>query len=189
MTSYCISGGAKGADTVFAQCAWAAGHLVSNMSFKGHYCSKNPCILDQNKLNEADPVLKQVNTILKRTFPSGNLYVDNLLRRNRFQVQGVNRVYAVTSLDGNGIPFGGTAWAVLVALDHEKMKEVYVYDMKVNHWVKFCGFVINPQTFYPAFAWRPISYDSVSRPDGIYTGIGSRELSKDGENAIRDLYR
>ena len=181
----CFSGGAAGADDLFGGCAGLCGHKVMHFSFEGHKPkSKNDIyVLPKQYLFKADPHLKKANSILKRTFPSGSVYVDNMLRRNFFQIKETKRVYAVTYMDPKtGLPSGGTAWAVVMAAQRG-IKEIYLFDQTTQWWWKFSTF---NGVFNETIDWKQI--DSPPAPSGHYTGIGSRDLTAAGEMAIIELF-
>ena len=164
------SGGAKGADTAFEQEALKAGFTVLVHSFKGH-ARNNPRRVEhsQEELNLADPFLLKANETLKRTFPTNNRFVDNLLRRNYYQVKDSQLVIAVSRIV-DGQVFGGTAWATQMALDFGI--PVYVFDMHTNSW------------FYQA--QEPS--DGPKEPISPFAGIGSRELTDVGAKVIKSLF-
>lgn len=177
------SGGAEGADVLFGELAEKAGHEVKHYSFAGHYAAekgRSHCImLTLFELKEADPHLLKANETLKRKFPTSHFYMDNLLRRNYYQVKSTNRVYAISTLEKDEKRVkGGTGWAVQMAVDL-KVPEIYVYDQEADGWFKYS---YEEKKFVPHFRM------DVPKPDGDYTGIGSRELNKLGAEAIRRLY-
>lgn len=182
----CLSGGSKGADRLFGELAAKAGHQVMHFSFLNHHC---PCpketivVLSYKELLEADPKLNQANLILKRAFPSRSEYVNNLLRRNYYQIKTADRVYASTALDENMIPLGGTAWAIMMAFFQHEGMEIYNYDHSRSKW-----FIVNFDSVRPEFfCWKEVS--TVPKPHGRYAGIGSSELPDNGRQAIEDLYK
>jgi hypothetical protein len=177
----CLSGGARGADTVWSMSAKAAGHDVIPFGFKGMKSEEPIWVLKQEVLNEVDEHLEVVSKQLERGrgFPYSSDYVNNLLRRNYFQVKDSERVYAVAPIDKEKGIEGGTAWAVHLAVKL-KIKEIYIYNLKENAWrkLKFSD--------YNLFAL--LEGCIPPKPHGIYTGIGSREITPEGIKAIKDLY-
>ena len=169
----CYSGGAKGADLLFGECAEKAGHDVIHWTFGNR---KGTHILTQNDLNFADNYLIKANETLKRTFPTEKEYINNLLRRNWFQIILSERIYAVTPLNENFIPYGGTAWAIVMGMN-KGVKEIYVFDYAQDKWF-----------FYNGYTWNEITLQDIPKPHGHYAGIGSRELPENGQQAIKDLY-
>lgn len=169
-----FSGGAAGADTVFTQAALSAGHDVINFHFNKSLNIYNCYYLEQDQLNIADSWLHRANETLKRVFPTKSTYVNNLLRRNFYQIYTTTKVYAVSRIE-NGLVTGGTAWAVQMAIDKGNV-EVYVYDMTLDRWV-----------FWENGNWSPLD-GKPPKPTGSYTGIGSRDLTEAGIKAIESLY-
>jgi hypothetical protein len=120
-----------------------------------------------------------------RTYPSSNTIVNDLLRRNFYQVRWSDSVYAVSQfkIDGSLLKIdGGTAWACQMYVDRfiydqEPMDlcNLYLYDQGSNKWYKWRR------------EWSEI--DRPPTPTGIYAGIGSRKLTADGARAIDDLYQ
>ena len=183
MNDVCFSGGSKGADYVFGEAAKAAGHTVMHFSFVGHStpCKTDVWPLREMDLLQADKPLEAANRLLKRAFPTKSLYVNDLLRRNFFQIKETERIYAISYVDvKTGMVKGGTGWACTMGI-LRGVKEVYVFDQDDNAWWEFCGHegVI--------FDW--IRLDELPPvPHGFYTGIGSVELTPPGEEAIKNLY-
>jgi hypothetical protein len=187
------SGGATGADTIFAAHAKNAGHEVRNFSFAGH---KTKCrdrfVLDERDLKANDEYLKIISRQLKRSYPTRTESTNNLLRRNVFQIIGTNEenhtlgVYAISTFSGksDGIDSvsGGTAWAVATAIveggygKHEGLP-VSVFDQNLGVWFLWD---YNSNMF--------LTGDPPPFPK-IYTGIGTRDINDAGVMAIRDLYR
>lgn len=172
----CLSGGADGADLQFGMTAGMLGHSVIHWSFNRHKSSapKEELVeLSEEQLVKADPYLVRANKTVGRRIPI-NLYVKNLLRRNWYQVQHAERVYAVAPIE-HGQVQGGTAWATQMFIDRYDGApcECYVFDLITEKW----------------FVWKGdwIEIESPPQPFGIWAGIGSRKLSTAGKNAIRTL--
>lgn len=176
----CLSGGADGADLQWGMTAGKAGHMVRHFSFRGHK-SKAPdaeiAVLTPEQLVEADRHLEIANKTLKRRFPSQNEHVNNLLRRNYYQVNWAESVYAIATIE-RGLVTGGTAWAVQMFLDRfgGGPCAAYVYDQTVSKWFVWDG---------PQVGWSEIIEPPA--PAGVWAGIGSRDLKQNGKDAIRAL--
>jgi hypothetical protein len=179
----CLSGGADGADLQWGMMAGHIGHSVIHWSFQGHKSQAPACevvVLDDTSLGEADVFLKRANLTLKRRFPGKNRFVNNLLRRNYFQVRWSESVYGV-GLMLKGQVHGGTAWATQMYMDRfivegEPMEncKLYFYDQTLDQWMKWQG------------DWQVLN-EQPPEPIGIWTGIGTRELSHTGKWAIRNV--
>jgi len=171
----CFSGGAQGADTLWGDLALNAGHKLIHYIFNGH---KSTCpytkILTQQELDFADKFLNYANKTLNRHFPTKSLFVNNLLRRNFYQVRNSTSVYAIARIS-NGLVEGGTAWAVQMFIDKNKGASCpcYVYCQTANKW----------------YRWTEEWVECVPpRPQGAWTGIGSRDLTAQGIAAAQELF-
>lgn len=183
-TNLCMSGGADGADLLWGFQAGKIGHGVIHWSFAEHR-SQAPeqeiVRLTREQLERADEALIRANASVKRRFPTKTDVTNSLLRRNWYQVKDTNAVYAVSELEGGQIA-GGTAWAVQMYLDRfihdlEPMENchAYVLDKKTLKWFEWNG------TRWINMISRPPT------PSGIWTGIGSREMSAAARIEIRKL--
>jgi len=178
-TDLCLSGGAEGADLQWGMCAGLAGHKVIHWSFPNHR-SHAPDIelvkLDDVQLAEADEHIKRAAKILKK-HPPKQKFVKSLIQRNWYQVAWSKSVYAVAPIV-DGVVQGGTAWAVYMYLTKPGLEnpECYVYDQTKDAWFKWVG---GDDT------WCRI--EQPPKPTGIWAGIGTRELSASGKQAIRSL--
>jgi hypothetical protein len=171
----CLSGGADGADLEWGMVADNVKMSVVHWSFDGHKTkapSQTVAILTEQQLKDADPYLLQASKIIKRKFPTRNLWTKNLLRRNYYQVAWADSVYAVSTIK-NGLVQGGTGWAVALFLNRFNMAACpcYVFCQDTGYWYEWVG------------SWKQIH--SPPRPSGIFAGIGSRDLGITGRLAIR----
>lgn len=181
MISVCFSGGAIGADTCWHNAAAKAGHSPVHYSFDGHKInvkSEGTIILSADELKKADPALKTANKTLGRKIPF-RTYVRNLLRRNFYQIEMSSAVYVIDKIKDGKIS-GGAAWASQMFVDRNFSFSddvpLYVFDQDKNQWFqynKFAGF--NPIVSPPV-------------PSGMYTGIGTRDINANGEQAISKLF-
>lgn len=187
---WCLSGGADGSDLEFGMCAGAIGHGVIHFSFKGHETvAPERVILTELQLEAADRPCRAANKSLRRRFPARSPRVTNLLRRDWYQVETAQACYAVSTFElppGPTIPLGtvlpdarvkgGTAWAVQMFIDrhHGEACECFVFDQILCHWFRWVG-----------DGWQCIF--EPPKPQGIYAGIGIRDLRPIGRLAIRVL--
>jgi hypothetical protein len=173
----CMSGGAKGADLQWGMCAGKAGHQVIHWSFADHRTNapeQEVVRIPEDLLATADEYLEVANKTLKRHLSYNKPWIINLLRRNYFQVGNSQSCYAVSSIK-KGMVQGGTAWATQMYLDlHRDNPECYVFCQDANQWYAF----VNSQ-------WVVI--ETPPTPSGVWAGIGSRDLTKAGKDAIRAL--
>jgi hypothetical protein len=182
-----LSGGADGADAAFGRAAQAAGHDVVHWTFGGHKTKlrKNLCQLTEEHLAAADPYLLRANKSLVRTYPSSSAVVNDLLRRNLYQVRWSDSVYAVSRFKRDGSLLGidgGTAWACQMYVDR------FIYDQEP---MELCNLYLFDQLSNKWHTWRRgwSEIDCPPAPLGIYAGIGSRKLTPDGAKAIDALYQ
>lgn len=171
----CFSGGAKGADSIFSYNAIKKKHKVINFVFDwmNSRCDKNTLFeLSDDELKQANETLKKCSQRIKRYFPTKNEYVNKLLQRNYYQILESDTMYAVTYLDGNKVD-GGTAWAVEM-FKMLKHGDIFIFDMHTNDW-----YLYDHDEFV---------YTEPYTPNGFYTGVGSRNITEQGKNAIRNLY-
>mgnify|MGYP001200783110 CR=1 FL=1 len=171
----CLSGGADGADLQWGMCAGLLGHFVIHWGFD-NMKSQAPEIeiarLSRETLSESDIFCLEASKSLGRKFPSTSQYVNDLLRRNYFQVRWAESLYAVGIRRESKIA-GGTAWAVEMYKNRFLFPEnLYFFDQETNQWLEGVNF-------------KPI--DSPPVPRGIWAGIGTRKLNDNGKMAIRKL--
>lgn len=165
------SGGAKGSDTYWGEVGKKYGVGSNHYHAIGAKTPSGNTPISEEMLKEADPHLKKANETLKRTYPTSNEYVNNLLRRNWWQVKNSDAVFAVGHLV-RGIVEGGTGWAVQMAIDNGK--PVYVFDQVRNKWYKN----INNK-------WSESEVPTLTKN---FAGIGTRELNDTGRKAIEAVY-
>ena len=165
------SGGAKGSDTYWGEVGKKYGVGSNHYHAIGAKTPSGNTPISEEMLKEADPHLEKANETLKRTYPTSNEYVNNLLRRNWWQVKNSDAVFAVGHLV-RGIVEGGTGWAVQMAIDNGK--PVYVFDQVRNKWYKN----INNK-------WSESEVPTLTKN---FAGIGTRELNDTGRKAIEAVY-
>lgn len=181
----CLSGGAKGADAQWGMNAGRDGQSVIHWSFEGHkhFVAEQEIVrLSQEQLEKADEHLKLASKTLKRPWPGKrSKTVSALLRRNWYQVAWSESLYAVSSIDPvKKVVEGGTGWAVQMFLDRMAKRAeleplpLYVFDQKQELWFQWVG------------GWKTI--DAPPKPQGIWAGIGTRDLNDAGKWAIRNLF-
>jgi hypothetical protein len=174
------SGGAAGADTAFAEIASELGLPTKAHTFEGHLKGSRPSLEEpvlhsQKDLDVADELLRKVNRdYLDRAYPPSSKYITNLLKRNYYQVKDSDAVIAVSRLDrnDNNTVSGGTAWAVYMGV--ELNKPVYFFDMNDKMWFK----VVEGGEM-SSISGLPPKFNS-------FAGIGSRELTPEGKQAIKE---
>lgn len=172
------TGGADGADIVFERYAILQDFTVKAYSFATHRTrSSHTVILTPAQLAEGLDHVAKANKLLKRRVPHGNKYVLNLLCRNWFQVKNSTVIFAAAKLNQEThLVEGGTGWAIAMAMQNEK--SIYVFDMKTNQWFNHNG------------NWTEVEhpFQEGGKFPKNFAGIGSRDLSTKGQEAIKSLY-
>ncbi|XP_068687384.1 uncharacterized protein [Montipora foliosa] len=173
-----FSGAAMGSDTYWQKLGAKYGVRVKAFSFKTH--NRKACdrvVLSDEQLQQADDSLHMANKTLKRRFPTGKAYVNNLLRRNWHQVKDTSAVFAIGKISVHGnIVEGGTGWAVQMAVDARK--PVYVFDIVSSGW-----------KIYDYGKKKFLSFKTVPRLSLNFTGIGTRPLPENGKAAIEKVFQ
>lgn len=127
--------------------------------------------ITEEQFVEGKQMVLKANRILNRK-PDKYL---NLLARNWMQVKNADAVFAVGKFtnDTHGIVDGGTGWAVQMAVDN--YKPVYVFDQEEKQWY---------------LSSRGGDFTPVNTPTltANYAGIGTRQITEAGKQAIRDVY-
>lgn len=169
----CFSGGAAGADRLFGLWAAENGQDAVHFSFAKHktHVDESTVLELPNELltcKEIQDQLKLANRTLGRSVPRFG-YVYNLLARNSYQIYCTERVYTIGELVSPSQLDGGTAWAVQMYLDlNDSDKEIYHYDIMDNKVYQYCN---NTKQF--------IEVQSVPKPHGKWTGIGTRRATQE----------
>ena len=164
------SGGAIGADITFEEIGREFGLVNFNHYWYG---KKNPHSKFDDEISVEDfeegvEMVHKANTILKR---KGFERYMNLLARNWCQVKYSDAIYAISTIK-NGKVSGGTGWACAMAIIEDK--ELYVFDQNKNQW------------YFWNNKFEPCVTPKLTKN---FAGIGTRELNKNGVDAIRNLYK
>lgn len=173
----CFSGGAVGADSTWGIIAKENDHEVVHFIFQNHRSKEdNTEILSKELLQLADPFLVKANEVLKRSFPTKNEYVNDLLRRNYYQIKDSDSLYAVSTLKEDGNVDGGTAWAVEMFIQNRE-GPVYLYDQVKEVWFE-----------YDRINGGFIMIEFPPTPSGKWTGVGSRKITEDAKEAMINIF-
>jgi len=187
----CRSGGAAGADILFGECASQLGHKVVHYTFAGFEAQAKAegfvvlRKLTPFQLREADPYLIRANKSLRKEFPCGIEYRDNVLRRSWWITRSVDTIYAICRLDLKNQQVAGVdAWPIQCVIDRaqeERAKlRAYVFDQTRSKWYRFDAL---------RRVWISLPPHRVPLPRGDYAGIGTVKLSEAGARAIEQLFR
>lgn len=183
----CHSGGCSGADMAWELAGDEYGIKTIAYSFHNHrHQGKHPKILNRDELEEGYNACRKADETLKRNFEKIRYpYVRNLMARNWFQIKNSDEVFAIAKTMTNKIVEGGTGWAVQMAIDNRK--PVWVYDQANKHWwtyvYKSDPNVIFGDVFMPMGNYVP----AISMHN--FAGIGTRDLTDDGLNAIINVFK
>ena len=169
------SGGAKGSDSYWDE-------IGREHGFNNHihywYKKMNPKSEPQHQVTEEDylegvKMIERANLTLKRQ--NINKYM-HLLARNWSQVKYSDSIYAIGFIQKNMKSVkGGTGWAIAMSIDSEK--DTYIFDQDKEKW------------FYWDYNNKKFLTCVTPSLTKNYAGIGSREISESGINAIRNVYK
>lgn len=180
MNYTCHSGGCPGADMMWENEGDKYDVTTISYSFRNHIQEgKNQKILTVDELSEGWTHVKVADRTLRKNV--GGLdspYVRNLLCRNWFQVKNASAVFAIGKLFDKTTVDGGTGWAVQMAIDSDK--PVYVYNQETSP--------MRPGNWYRWMALHFERIDYIPILTENFAGIGTRNLSEDGQEAIRKIY-
>lgn len=178
----CMSGGALGADVTWGNLALMYDHSVIHWGFAGMSSIADESLIFRLSINDlvlADQFIHNANLSLKRKFPTSSEYVNNLIRRNWYQINQSNSLYAISNITGPnpGDISGGTAWAVQMYCDKFLMEisSMYILDKTSNYWFTYRN------------KWEQINRPPT--PSGIWAGIGSREISSNNIDEMIKLFQ
>ena len=166
------SGGHKGTETEFGKLAEAWNMQEVNFSFEGHKPERNRGIrvLEREELKKGDVSMEIVSQRMKRTYARADK-IRKVIQSIFHMVNNGHHVIAVGWIQEDGTVKGGTGWGVELAKLFNRPLSVYDQDRKGwftwenNQWVENTP-VITADTF---------------------AGTGTRNLSDDGRQALRDL--
>ncbi len=169
-----LSGGARGAEAMFGECAEGWGLSEINFTFEG----RNPerkrgqvrLTSEELELGAVSPVY--VVAQMHRSYPDTPLF-KKTLKSIWHQVATAGQVFAVGSILEDETVKGGTGWAVELAKHWHK--PLFVFDQGKSLW----------------FAWRDKSWQACEAPTIThrrFCGTGTRELNDAGKEAIRALF-
>lgn len=167
------SGGLKGSEAAFGECAEKHGVNEINFSFEGHKLSreKNITILSDAELKKGDISMEIVSEKMGRRYAQADKI------RKVFQVifHMVNKGYQVFGIgwiQEDKTVKGGTGWGIELAKFFNR--PVSVFDQGANKW----------------FTWNGKEWeeDQPVISNKTFCGTGTRNLSDEGKKAIDDLF-
>jgi hypothetical protein len=184
----CHSGGALGSDTYWENIGESYGVKTKAYSYKTNYhTSKNKVEISDNDYKDGIDEINKANKVLGRYGISKYM---NLLARNWSQVKYSQQIFAIGFIvePGGKTPKGyyskskfqsvdgGTGYAVQMAINNKK--EVYVFEQNVKSWFRWS---YSSHTFVKLENTPSISCQN-------FAGIGTREITTDGIEAIKNVY-
>jgi hypothetical protein len=170
-----LSGGGKGAEAEFGACAERWGMTEVNYSFEGHtYLERERGVvrLGEDDLKKGDFSLVYVSRRLGRVLSEIPL-VRSILQTIWHQINGASQVFVVGIIQPDNTVRGGTGWGAELARLWKK--PLFVYDQPKKAWFRWSG-----------SAWEIAGMPVITSE--AFAGIGTQNLSEDGQLAIRDLF-
>jgi hypothetical protein len=184
----CHSGGALGSDTYWESLGEPYGVKTKAYSYKTDYhLSKNKVEISDSDYKDGIDEINKANRVLSRY--GINKYM-NLLARNWSQVKYSNQIFAIGYIVEPGkkspkgyyskskyqIVDGGTGYAVQMGVNNKK--DIYVFDQLVKSWFRWS---------YSTMTFIKLDETPIIKSQN-FAGIGTREITKDGIEAIKNVY-
>lgn len=175
-TPVCLSGAARGSDTIWGRMTERSGGTAVHLSFDGHHRNLRHgdgevIELSDDELAVGVPALRRTAKRIGRSLSPPWGVVGKLLRRNWWQVCHAVEVRAVAPIIGGEVQ-GGTGWAVDLAR-HEFGIPVHLFCAMEEKWF----------TALPGNDWKESEFPAYM-PKGPWAGIGMRDLPQAGYAAI-----
>lgn len=166
------SGGADGSDSVWFE----FGQQYGVLDQRHYHHELEPNAVQNIKISEQEFVegKKHVNQANETLGRQPDKHMDKLAR-NWYQVLNADEIFAVGDILSGNIVDGGTGWAVQMAIDNGK--PVHFFDQKTKHWYNY-----NYQTEQFEKSGVPVLTKE-------FAGVGTRQISKEGRQAINNVYR
>lgn len=169
-----FSSGLKGSEVEFGILAERWGVKEVTFSYEGHKPSRDRglVILGPEEMKRGDISMEIVCMSMKRTY-SNTEAIRKVMQMIFHMVNNGFQVFAVGWIETNNTVRGGTGWSVELA----KLfgRPLSVFDQNRNRW----------------FTWQDSSWVE-SLPvieHETFVGTGTRHLSEEGQQALRDLFQ
>jgi hypothetical protein len=167
------SGGHKGAEAEFGRLAEAWNLQEVNISFEGHNTERTRGVrlLDKEELRKGDVSMEIVSQRMNRTY-SRTDKIRSVIQSLFHMVNNGYHVIAVGWIQADNTVKGGTGWGVELAKLFNR--PLSVYDQERKGW----------------FSWENNQWIE-STPEittETFAGTGTRFLSDDGQQALKDLF-
>ncbi len=167
------SGGHRGVEAIFGECAEKWGINEVNYSFEGHKIRRavNVTYLSDEELDRGDISMELASKMMNRTYYEKKK-IRKVLQLIFHMVNSGHQVFVVgTILDDNTVK-GGTGWAVELAKLFNR--PVSVFDQAKNVW----------------FVWKDGMWreEMAKISHQTFCASGTRDLTPEGEKAIQALF-
>jgi len=167
------SGGHKGAEAEFGKLAEAWHMKEVNISFEGHNAerTRGVRVLSPEELQKGDVSMEIVSKRMKRTYSETDK-IRKVIQSLFHMVNSGYHVIAVGWIQADNTVKGGTGWGVELAKLFNR--PLSVYDQERKGW----------------FSWEDsqwVEHTPVITSD-TFAGTGTRNLSDDGRQALRNLF-
>ena len=170
-----VSGGSRGAEAEFGECAERWGIREVNYSFEGHSVlvrQRGVIVLTETELNRGDFSLVYASKRLNRQLTDIPL-VRNVLKTIWHQITNASEVFAVGIIQDDNTVRGGTGWGVELARLWKKT--LFVFDQERKSWFRWSG-----------RAWEMTQPPEISAES--FAGVGTQSLTDEGRRAIAELF-
>ena len=169
-----LSGGAKGAETLFGEAAerWGLGEI--NFTFAGRESKRQRGleVLSEEALERGSVSRAYITAQLHRSFPKTDTF-RRILKMIWHQVATAGEVFAIGTIQEDGTVRGGTGWGVELARHFHK--RAYVFDQEREGW----------------FRWRDDAWQEIEAPiirRTRFAGTGTRFPSEAAARAVEELF-
>jgi hypothetical protein len=167
------SGGHRGTEAEFGRQAEVHRLKEVNFTFSGHDCLRTRGLreLSPEELKKGDVSMEIISMRMGRTFSKAEK-IRKVIQSIFHMVNSGYQVFAVGWIQDDGTVKGGTGWAVELAKLFNRPLSVFDQDRKA--W----------------FAWKDNRWqEELPTIDSeTFVGTGTRNLTAEGEAAIRDLF-
>ena len=170
-----LSGGAKGAEQAFGECAEKWGLNEVNYTFEGRpdmARKRGIYVLTRTQLQQGNVSNAYIKARMHRDYPATPTF-RKVLQSIWHQVNTARQIFVVGVILEDSTVKGGTGWAA--ELTRHLGKELYVFDQEKQSWFLWDG-----------ESWA--AHDAPTISASRFSGTGSRYLSDAGVAAINALF-
>lgn len=171
-----LSGGAKGAEQAFGECAEHWGIEEVNYTFEGRpdmARKRGAYVLNRSQLQQGNVSNAYIKARMHRDYPATPTF-RKVLQSIWHQVNTARQIFVVGVILEDDTVKGGTGWAA--ELGRHLGKDIFVFDQERKEWFGWNGEV-----------WEASEAPTISA--SRFAGTGSRYLSDAGAAAIKDLFK